>query len=159
MLFYCCATAKVQMASFECHFCSFFVFLPKHFLPKVSAVYCCIMWCFLFFFFGRAYCVWDAWSTLDCECFLWGCGELDRGQTSHFTSSSIVLQTVLRAWRNDNQRRHSLPFSFLPFLFFFSFLLSISPGHSVLFVFPFLLSSHTISVPKPSPILACLRHL
>lgn len=120
MLFYCCATAKVQMASFECHFCSFFVFLPKHFLPKVSAVYCCIMW-WIFFFFGRAYCVWDAWSTLDCECFLWGCGELDRGQTSHFTSSSIVLQTVLRAWRNDNQRRHSLPFSFLPFLFFFPF--------------------------------------
>lgn len=27
-------------------------------------------------------------------CFLWGCGELDRGQTSHSTSSSIVLQTV-----------------------------------------------------------------
>lgn len=51
MLFYCCATAKVQMASFECHFCSFFVFLPKHFLPKVSAVYCCIMWCIFYFFF------------------------------------------------------------------------------------------------------------
>lgn len=49
MLFYCCATAKVQMASFECHFCSFFVFLPKHFLPKVSAVYCCIMWWIFFF--------------------------------------------------------------------------------------------------------------
>lgn len=148
------------MASFECHFCSFYVFLPKHFLPKVSAVYCCIMRCSVFWgFFGRAYCVWDAWSTLDCECFLWGCGELDRGQTSHFTSSSIVLQTVPASLAKRQPEETFSTLLVSTFSFFFSFLLSISPGHSVLFVFPFLLSSHTISVPKPSPILACLRHL
>lgn len=33
--------------------------------------------------------------------------------------AALSFRRSLRAWRNDNQRRHSLPFSFLPFLFFF----------------------------------------
>lgn len=149
------------MASFECHFCSFFVFLPKHFLPKVSAVYCCIMRCSVFLeVFLEELIVFEMHDRHLIVSVFFG-AVVNWIEDKRHTSlvAALSFRRSLRAWRNDNQRRHSLPFSFLPFLFFFSFLLSISPGHSVLFVFPFLLSSHTISVPKPSPILACLRHL
>lgn len=85
--------------------------------------------------------------------FLWGCGELDRGQTSHSTSSSIVLQTVpasLAKRQPEETFSTLLVFSVL-FSFFLS--LSISPSHSVLFVLPFLLTPshyfcpHAISPP------------
>lgn len=91
------------------------------------------MFCFFGGFFGRAYCVWDAWSTLDCECFLWGCGELDRGQTSHFTSSSIVLQTVPAslAKRQPEETFSTLLVSTFSF-FFFLFTLYLSRSFSLI---------------------------
>lgn len=57
-------------------------------------------------------------------CFLWGCVELDRGQTSHSTSSSIVLQTV-PARLAERQPEETL-FWFSLCFFFFTLYLSQS---------------------------------
>lgn len=91
-------------------------------------------------------------------CFLWGCGELDRGQTSHSTSSSIVLQTVpasLAKRQPEETFSTLLVFSVLFLLPFFFYSLSLPVIQSS----SFFLFFHTISVPTPSPHPACLRHL
>lgn len=92
-------------------------------------------------------------------CFLWGCGELDRGQTSHSTSSSIVLQTVpasLAKRQPEETFSTLLVFSVLFLLLFFFFTLYLSQSFSLLrssFSFALFLS------PRRLPTLACLRHL
>lgn len=60
-------------------------------------------------------------------CFLWACGELDRGQTSHSTSSSIVLQTVPgRLAKRQPEETFSTLLVFSPYFSFFSLYLSQS---------------------------------
>lgn len=88
-------------------------------------------------------------------CFLWGCVELDRGQTSHSTSSGIVLQTVpARLAKRQPEETFSTLLVF-----------SVLSPHPALYLsqsFSLILSSFsflTISVPTPSPHPACLRHL
>lgn len=81
---------------------------------------------------------------------------MDRGQTSHSTSSSTVLQMVpvsLAHNLSDNQRRHSLPFSFSLYFCFHS--LSLPVIHS----FPFFLFFYTVALflsPHCPPNPACL---
>ena len=88
-------------------------------------------------------------------CFLWGCVELDRGQTSHSTSSSIVLQTVpARLAKRQPEETFSTLLVFSVLSFFCSLSLPVIQSYSF---FPFLFL--TISVPTPSPHPACLRHL
>lgn len=67
--------------------------------------------------------------------------------------AALSFRRSLRAWRNDNQRRHSLPFSFSLYFFFYSLSLPVIQSYS------FFLFFRTISVPTPSPHPACLRHL
>lgn len=123
----CCGTVwlyLIWMLS-SCHF----IFHLK------SGWYITIAQCILF---GRVYCARCMINTWLWVCFLWGCGELDRGQTSHSTSSSIVLQTVPAspAKRQPEETFSTLlVFSVLPPL---HPQLSISPSHSALFVLPFL---------------------
>lgn len=96
------------------------------FLRTEAVLYITVMHCILFV---RVYCVWDAWSTLDWKCvFFGGCGELDRGQTSHSTSSSIVLQTVPArlAKRQPEETFSTLLVSLSTFLFLFAYSLSRS---------------------------------
>lgn len=64
-------------------------------------------------------------------CFLWACGELDRGQTSHSTSSSIVLQTVPgRLAKRQPEETFS---TLLVFSLLFFFTLSLPVTHSYSF--------------------------
>lgn len=113
-----------------------------------------IMHCILF---GRGYCVLDAWSTLDCKCVFFG-AVLNWIEDKRHTPlvAALSFRRSLWGWRNDSQRRHSLPFSFSLYIFFFTLYLSQSFSLILFSLFLFL----TISVPLcclPTP--ACLRHL
>lgn len=95
----------------------------------------------------------DTWLWV---CFVWGCGELDRGQTSHSTSSSIVLQTVPASLAKRQPEETFSTLLVFTALFLNSLSLAVIQSHSFFF---FLLHSWSISVHTPSPHPACLRHL
>ncbi len=131
--------------------CLFFFPIKLFFFYIDAVLYIAIMHCILF---GSVYCVWDAWSTLDCKCVFFG-AVLNWIEDKRHTPlvAALSFRRSLRGWRNDSQRRHSLPFSFsLYFFFFYSLSLPVIQSHSFP---PFLLHSLTISVPAfPHP--ACL---
>lgn len=91
-------------------------------------------------------------------CFLWGRVELDRGQTSHSTSSSIVLQTVpVRLAKRQPEETFSTLLVFSLLFFFPSPLSSLSLPVIQSYSFS-LFFSLTISVPHavspPCPVFA-----
>lgn len=129
-----------------------FLFPIKPFFYAQAVLSITIMHCILF---GRGYCVLDAWSTLDCKCVFFG-AVLNWIEDKRHTPlvAALSFRRSLWGWRNDSQRRHSLPFSFSLYVFFFTLYLSQSFS-LILSPFSFL----TISVPVLSPHPACLRHL
>lgn len=127
---------------------------PINLFFYIEAVfYIRIMHCILF-----VYCVWDAWSTLDCKCVFFG-AVVNWIEDKRHTPlvAALSFRRSLGGWRNDSQRRHSLPFSF-SLLFFFLFCLYLSQSLSLI------LSSFSFTqlhyfCPTPfSPNQACLRH-
>lgn len=65
----------------------FFLFAQVSHCIWLNNVFVCFVWERLW---GVRFVI-NVWLLV---CFLWGCVELDRGKTSHFASSSIVLQMV-----------------------------------------------------------------
>lgn len=118
---------------------SLFIFPIKLFF-NIAAVLCItIMHCILF---GRVYCVWDAWSTLDCKCVFFG-AVVNWIEDKRHTPlvAALSFRRSLRGWRNDSQRRHSLPFSFSLYSFF-----SYSLSRPVIQSYPFFLFIYTVSL-------------
>lgn len=146
---------KASNSLFWKSFLHLFLFLLKPFLPEVSVVDCDNALYFLEEFIVFA--IHD--RHLIVSVFFGAVVNWIEDKRHTSLVAALSFRRSLRAWRNDNQRRHSLPFSFLPFFLLFFFLLYLSRSFSPYSFFPFLLPSHTISVPKPSPIPACLRHL
>lgn len=93
--------------------------------------------------------------TLDCKCGAVVNWIEDKRHTP--LAAVLSFRRSLRGRRSDRQRRYSLPFSFsLHFFFPLSFTRYLSQLFSL--ILPFLLRSHTISVPHHLPAAACLRH-
>lgn len=89
------------------------------------------MHCILFL-----YCVWDAWSTLDCKCVFFG-PVVNWIEDKRHTPlvAALSFRRSLGGWRNDSQRRHSLPFSFSPYSFFFTLSLPVTHSYSFFLFF------------------------
>lgn len=106
-----------------------------------------IMHCILF---GRGYCVLDAWSTLDCKCVFFG-AVLNWIEDKRHTPlvAALSFRRSLWGWRNDSQRRHSLPFSFSLYIFFFTLYLSQSFSLILFSLFLFSLFLSPCCLPHP----------
>lgn len=141
-----CGALWLHSPSFECHLWLLYFFSPWALFDLKPILYITRMHCILF---GRVNSVWDAWSTLDCECVFFG-AVVNWIEDKRHTPlvAALSFRRSLRAWRNDNQRRHSLPFSFsLYFFFFFFFTLYLSQSFSLIrssFSFTLFLSPHRL---------------
>lgn len=117
-----------------------------------AVLYITIMHCI---FFGRLYCVWDAWSTLDCKWVFFG-AVVNWIEDKRHTPlvAALSFRRSLRGRPNDSQRRPSLPFSFRSPLFSF-FFLYLAQSFSLII---FLLFIYTVQLFLSPHHPACLRH-